>query len=91
MRQPDEGAAVQRSPAGVAARAQPQRPISAKIAAPMILYGHMLSSASYRVRIALGLKGLQVTSVLLDLIPAWRRGDLRHPFGVSVGAFHLRH
>ena len=33
----------------------------------MILYGHALSSASYRVRIALALKGLQVTSVLLDL------------------------
>ena len=29
---------------------------------PMILYGHALSSASYRVRIALALKGLQVTS-----------------------------
>jgi maleylpyruvate isomerase len=33
----------------------------------MILYGHALSSASYRVRIALALKGLQVTSKLLDL------------------------
>ena len=33
----------------------------------MILYGHALSSASYRVRIALALKGLKVTSVLLDL------------------------
>ncbi len=33
----------------------------------MILYGHALSSASYRVRIALALKGLQVTSMLLDL------------------------
>src|SRR5580692_6656055 len=33
----------------------------------MILYGHALSSASYRVRIALGLKRLQFTSVLLDL------------------------
>ncbi len=33
----------------------------------MILYGHVLSSASYRVRIALALKGLQVTPVLLDL------------------------
>ena len=33
----------------------------------MILYGHALSSASYRVRIALGLKQLQFTSVLLDL------------------------
>src|ERR1700721_2704178 len=33
----------------------------------MILYGHALSSASYRVRIALGLKRLQFTSVRLDL------------------------
>jgi maleylpyruvate isomerase len=33
----------------------------------MILYGYDLSSASYRVRIALALKGLQVTSVLKDL------------------------
>src|ERR1700676_4700996 len=33
----------------------------------MILYGHALSSASYRVRIALALKDLQVTTVLLDL------------------------
>ncbi len=33
----------------------------------MILYGHALSSASYRVRIALALKGLQFSSVLLDL------------------------
>ena len=33
----------------------------------MILYGHASSSASYRVRIALGLKRLQFTSVLLDL------------------------
>ena len=33
----------------------------------MILYGHALSSASYRVRIALALKGLRVTSKLLDL------------------------
>ena len=33
----------------------------------MILYGHALSSASYRVRIALGLKRLQFTTVLLDL------------------------
>jgi glutathione S-transferase len=36
----------------------------------MILYGHTLSSASYRVRIALGLKRLQFTSVLRD---AWYR------------------
>ena len=33
----------------------------------MILYGHALSSASYRVRIALNLKGLRVTPMLLDL------------------------
>ena len=33
----------------------------------MILYGHALSSASYRVRIALALKAVKVTSVLLDL------------------------
>ena len=33
----------------------------------MILYGHALSSASYRVRIALALKGLKADSVLLDL------------------------
>lgn len=33
----------------------------------MILYGHALSSASYRVRIALALKRLQVTSMLLNL------------------------
>jgi maleylpyruvate isomerase len=33
----------------------------------MILYGHALSSASYRVRIALNLKGLKVTPMLLDL------------------------
>ena len=39
----------------------------------MILYGHALSSASYRVRIALALKGLQVTSKLLDL-----RGGEQH-------------
>ena len=39
----------------------------------MILYGHALSSASYRVRIALALKGLQVNSVLLDL----RAGEQR--------------
>ena len=40
----------------------------------MILYGHALSSASYRVRIALNLKRLQFTSVLLDL----RAGEQRH-------------
>ena len=33
----------------------------------MKLYGHALSSASYRVRIALALKGMQVSTVLLDL------------------------
>ena len=48
-------------------RARMTGAVSAKVPVPMILYGHMLSSASYRVRIALGLKGLQVTSVLLDL------------------------
>jgi maleylpyruvate isomerase len=40
----------------------------------MILYGYALSSASYRVRIALNLKGLKFTSVLLDL----RAGEQRH-------------
>ena len=39
----------------------------------MILYGHALSSASYRVRIALNLKDLKYTSVLLDL----RAGEQR--------------
>jgi maleylpyruvate isomerase len=39
----------------------------------MILYGHAMSSASYRVRIALALKGLEFTSVLLDL----RAGEQR--------------
>jgi maleylpyruvate isomerase len=39
----------------------------------MILYGHALSSASYRVRIALSLKGLHYTSRLLDL----RAGEQR--------------
>ncbi len=33
----------------------------------MKLYGHAMSSASYRVRIALALKGLQVSTVPLDL------------------------
>jgi maleylpyruvate isomerase len=33
----------------------------------MILYGHALSSASYRVRIALNLKGLRATPMLLNL------------------------
>jgi maleylacetoacetate isomerase len=40
----------------------------------MILYGYGLSSASYRVRIALALKGLQVTHVAMDL----RAGEQRH-------------
>jgi maleylacetoacetate isomerase len=39
----------------------------------MVLHGHSLSSASYRVRIALALKGLQVTTVRLDL----RAGEQR--------------
>src|SRR3982074_2909654 len=39
----------------------------------MILYGYALSSASYRVRIALALKGLQVTSVPVNL----RSGEQR--------------
>ena len=39
----------------------------------MILYGHALSSASYRVRIALALKGLQVASAPVDL----REGEQR--------------
>jgi maleylacetoacetate isomerase len=39
----------------------------------MILYGYSLSSASYRVRIALALKGLDVTTVSKEL----RRGEHR--------------
>ncbi len=39
----------------------------------MILYGHALSSASYRVRIAFALKSLPVSTVLLDL----RAGEQR--------------
>ena len=39
----------------------------------MVLYGYALSSASYRVRIALGLKRLQFTSIPLDL----RSGEQR--------------
>ena len=39
----------------------------------MILYGYPLSSASYRVRIALALKGLDVTTVNKEL----RRGEHR--------------
>ncbi len=41
----------------------------------MILYNHALSSASYRVRIALALKGLPVKSVLLDLRAGEQRLD----------------
>ena len=40
---------------------------------PMILYGYALSSASYRVRIALALKGLQATSMPVNL----RAGEQR--------------
>jgi maleylpyruvate isomerase len=39
----------------------------------MILYGYAMSSASYRVRIALALKGLEATSVVKQL----RRGEHR--------------
>jgi maleylacetoacetate isomerase len=39
----------------------------------MILYGYPMSSASYRVRIALGLKGVEVTTVTKQL----RRGEQR--------------
>ncbi len=46
----------------------------------MILYGHAMSSASYRVRIALALKGLQTTSVLLDL----RAGEQRREAYLEV-------
>ena len=41
----------------------------------MILYGYALSSASYRVRIALKLKRLEVTTVPIHL----RRGEQRQP------------
>ncbi len=41
----------------------------------MILYGYALSSASYRVRIALNLKGLEATTVPVHL----RRGEQRQP------------
>jgi maleylpyruvate isomerase len=41
----------------------------------MILYGYALSSASYRVRIALNLKGLEVATVPVHL----RRGEQRQP------------
>src|SRR5580704_19350879 len=37
------------------------------ILAPMILYGYGLSSASYRVRIALALKNLRYTSIVKNL------------------------
>jgi maleylpyruvate isomerase len=39
----------------------------------MILYGYPMSSASYRVRIALALKGIEVTTVTKQL----RRGEQR--------------
>jgi maleylpyruvate isomerase len=48
----------------------------------MILYGHAMSSASYRVRIALALKGLQATSVLLDL----RAGEQRREAYVKINS-----
>lgn len=48
----------------------------------MVLYGHAMSSASYRVRIALALKGLQVTSVLLDL----RAGEQRRAAFLQINA-----
>jgi maleylpyruvate isomerase len=41
----------------------------------MILYGYALSSASYRVRIALALKGLQVTSMPVNLRTGEQRLD----------------
>ncbi len=41
----------------------------------MILYSYALSSASYRVRIALNLKGLEVATVPVNL----RRGEQRQP------------
>ncbi len=40
----------------------------------MVLYGYSMSSASYRVRIALALKGMEVTTVSMQL----RRGEQRH-------------
>jgi maleylacetoacetate isomerase len=48
----------------------------------MILYNHALSSASYRVRIALALKGLKVTSKLLDL----RAGEQRQGGYLEINA-----
>lgn len=41
----------------------------------MILYGYAFSSASYRVRIALALKGLQVTTVSKDLRTGEHRSE----------------
>lgn len=41
----------------------------------MILYGYAMSSASYRVRIALALKGLQIKSVAVDLRVGEQRRD----------------
>jgi maleylpyruvate isomerase len=45
------------------------------MATPMILYGYDVSSASYRVRIALALKGLTVTTVRKDLRAGEQRLD----------------
>jgi maleylacetoacetate isomerase len=41
----------------------------------MVLYGYAFSSASYRVRIALGLKDLAVTAVSLDLRAGEQRSE----------------
>jgi maleylpyruvate isomerase len=48
----------------------------------MILHGYGLSSASYRVRIALALKGLQYTSIVKNL----RAGEHRLPEFLSISA-----
>jgi glutathione S-transferase len=48
----------------------------------MILYGYPLSSASYRVRIALALKGLDVTTVNKEL----RRGEHRQADFLQINA-----
>jgi maleylpyruvate isomerase len=48
----------------------------------MILHGYGLSSASYRVRIALALKGLEYTSVVKNL----RAGEHRLPEFLSISA-----
>jgi maleylacetoacetate isomerase len=48
----------------------------------MILYGHDVSSASYRVRIALALKGLKVTTVRKDL----RAGEQRLEDFLAINA-----